>query len=559
MELKRRIKGFVDDVEYYLHGGLERAIDQARLERYSDIITRVIIEENRKLYETTMMIKTARKSDELTTNRATHQNRVAPMAGIVAEKLGLNEKIVAIAAGNHDLGHTPYGHSGEWWLSEIFKDLGIGYRCHNAIGAKRLVYSTDVYDRIIGEIKAFNPQISDSKLEKIRRSLWLVIDPILCHNGESSKRKLMIEPNLDKTEEDFDRELRQCYITEGYDRTLVPATAEGSLLRIVDVISYVGHDTIDGLREGIAEDLDSEHREILAKFGITEEEINLAIAKKNYDGLARRVELVALQDLIENSSKKRIQLSEKMLNLVTELKDKNNSVIVDKVVRPTENEAFPPAIRKLLGTFSNIFKKEKLELDIESLGTNIERIRELREKYKGTPYEKFIIYLCNLNPKDYQFTVEVTEAATRQAIKDELNEALEGKTEFDSDYPLRSRRIQQMASDIETRYPNGMTEDEKEKYVTERISASDEGRKNGLLPRIHRLGIALGANYIETLNDKEFVDLLEATEMLTPEQEADIRIEYNKLTPEQLAEDTRQKGWVKTTAKQAAEDAREAN
>lgn len=554
MGVERKIKGFADDVEYYLHGGLERAIAQARLERYSDIINHVIIEENRKLSGTTMMIKSERKSDELSTNRATHQAKVAALAAIAAEKLGLNERIVDIAAGNHDLGHTPYGHSGEWWLSEILKDIGIGYRCHNAIGAKRLVYSTDLYDRIIEEIKAFNPQISDSKLEKIRRSLWLVIDPILCHNGESSKRKLMVEPNLDKTEADFERELRQCYITEGFDRTLVPGTAEGSLLRIVDVISYVGQDMIDGLREKIIKDLDSEYRQILAGFGITEEEINLAIEKEHYDGLVRSVERVALQDLIENSSKRRIQLSETMLDLVTRLKDKNNREIVDKVVRPTENEAFPQAIRKLLGTFSNIFQQEGLESDIESLGTNIERIRELREKYEGTPYEKFIIYLCNLNPKDYQFTVEVTSAATRQATMDELNEALEGKTEFDNDYPLRSKRIQQMASDIETRYPNGMAEEEKENYVTEWISASDEVGKNGSLSRIHKLGIALGANYIETLNDREFVDLLEATEMLTPEQAADIRIKYNKLTPKELAMDTRQAGWKAIQDRQQQED-----
>lgn len=552
MELKRRIKGFVDDVEYYLHGGLERAIEQARLERYSDIITRVIIEENRKLSETTMMIKTARKSDELTTNRATHQNRVAPMAGIVAEKLGLNEKIVAIAAGNHDLGHTPYGHSGEWWESEIFKDIGMGYRCHNAIGAKRLVYSTDVYDRIIGEIKAFNPQISDSKLEKIRRSLWLVIDPILCHNGESSKRKLMIEPNLNKTEEDFMRELKQCYITEGFDRTLVPGTAEGSLLRIVDVISYVGHDMIDGLREGIIEDLDSEHRGILAKFGITEEEINLAIAKKNYDGLARRVELVALQDLIENSSKKRIQLSEKMLNLVTELKDKNNSVIVDKVVRPTENEVYPIAIRNLLYRFSRIFLEEKLETEMSTLGNNVDKIKELREKYRGTPYENFITYLCNVKPSDYEFTVSTTVEATEQALLDELNEVLEGKVETDERYPLRTNRMQEMARDIGD--VKDMTEDEKREYVKKYIGRSDNGQNRNFIPMPARIGIALGANYIETLNDKEFVKLLETTGMLTPEQAADIQIPYNGLSKEQLAQETSSAGWEDNKAKQRKED-----
>lgn len=552
MELRRKIKGIMDDIKYYLHGGRERAIEQARLAKYSDIIISEIREDNRKLSGTTMMIKTPRKSDELSTNRATHQARVAGIAGIVATKLRLNARIVVDSAENHDLGHTPYGHSGEWWESEIFKDIGMGYRCHNAIGARRLVYSTDLYDRIINKIKAFNPKISESELKKIRSSLWLVIDPILCHNGESSKRKLMVEPNLDKTEEDFERELRQCYITEGYDRTLVPGTAEGSLLRIVDVISYVGQDMIDGLREGIITDLDDEYRLILRGFGIRSEEIDLAIAKKSYDGLARKIETAATQNLIANSRKNRIQMSDRMLNLVTKLKDKNNRAIVDKVVRPTENEVYPIAIRNLLYRFSRIFLEEKLGTEMNTLGNNLDKIKELREKYRGTPYENFITYLCNVTPSDYEFTVSTTVEATGQALLDELNGVLAGKVETDARYPLRTNRMQEMARDIGD--VKDMTEDEKREYVDQYIGRSDNGQNRNFIPMPARIGIALGANYIETLNDKEFVELLENTGMLTPEQSADIRIKYNQLTPEELEMDTRQAGWIAIGKKQEEEE-----
>lgn len=554
MGIKRKIKGFVDDVKYYLHGGIERVMDQKRLERYSEIIFSEIIEENRKLSGTTMMIKGPRKSDELTTNRLTHQNRVAGIAGIAADKLRLNTRIVANAAQNHDIGHTPYGHSMEWWESEIFKDIGMGYRCHNAIGAKRFVYSTELYDRITEKIKAFNPKISEVELKKIRRSLWLVIDPILCHNGESSKRKLMIEPNLKKTEADFEAELRQCYITEGYDRTLVPATSEGSMLRIVDVISYVGQDMIDGLREGIITDLDSEYRQILSGFGITEQEIDLALVKKSYDGLARKIEQVATQDLIENSSKNRMQMSDDMLNLVCKLKDKNNRAIVDKVVRPTENEVYPQATRKLLYTFSKIFVQEDLESVMHELGSDTAKIRELREKYKDTPYENFIIYLCNVTQKDYEFTVETTKAATKQALMDELDEVLNGKVEDDPRYPLRTNRKKEIASDVEREYQNWMIDVEKQEYVTEYMRRNEEVKNHNYIPMSHRIGIALGANYIETLNDREFVELLEATDMLTPEQLADIHVKYKDLSDEELAKDSRQAGWVEIQQKQKEED-----
>lgn len=548
MGLKRKIKGFVEDVKYYLHGGIARAMDQARLAKYSDIIASEIIEENKKLFGTTMMIKTPRKSDEKTTNRMTHQQRVGAIARIAATQLHLNAKIVGVAAENHDLGHTPYGHSGEWWESKIFKDIGMGYRCHNAIGARRLVYSTNLYDRIMDRIKAFNPRISDSELAKIRRSLWLVIDPILCHNGEASKRKLMVEPNLDKTEADFDRELRQCYIEEGYDGKLVPATTEGSLLRICDVISYVGQDMVDGLREGIIKDLDAEHRQILAGFGITGQEIDLALATKSYDRLTRKIEIAATQDLIMNSNKNRIQLSDCMLDLITQLKKKNNTAIVDKAVRPTENEVYPKAIRDLLFEFSRIFLYEKLAIGIIDLGKDPAKINALKEKYKGTPYEGFIIYLCNVTPTDYQFTVETTVDATNQALLDELNDVLQGKIKENAGYPLRIKRMQEMAT--EEGVSKAMTEDEKQKYVKAYIERSDKGQNRNFIPMVARVGIALGANYIETLNDREFVELLEATGMLTPEQAADIRIPYNQLTQEQLAMDTRQEGWRAIQAKQ---------
>lgn len=554
MGLKRRIKGFVDDVKYYLHGGIERVIDQKRLEKYSEIIFSEIIEENRKLSGTTMMIKGPRKSDELTTNRATHQSRVAGIAGIAADKLGLNSRIVAIAAQNHDLGHTPYGHSMEWWISEIFKDIGMGYRCHNAIGTKRLVYSSDLYDRIINKIKAFNPKISEVELKKIRRSLWLVIDPILCHNGESSKRKLMIEPNLKKTEADFEEELRQCYITEGFDRTLVPATAEGSMLRIVDVISYVGQDMIDGLREGIITDLDSEYRQILSGFGITEQEIDLALAKKSYDGLARKIEMVATQDLIENSNKNRMQMSGNMLDLVCRLKDKNNKEIVDKVVRPTENEVFPQATRKLLYKFSRIFVEEDIDSIIHQLGNDTTKIQELREKYKDTPYEPFIIYLCNVTQRDYDFTQETTKQATRQAVMDELNEALAGDIKPDNRYRLRTDRILEMQREVREQYPQGMTEEGKQTYIEKYIMRKVFTANTNFTGPEVRMGMALGANYIETLNDREFVELLEATGMLTPEQLADIHVKYKQLSQEELALDTRQDGWKKIAEMQAEED-----
>lgn len=554
MDIKRKIKGIAKHVQYYLNGGVSRTIDQKRIERYSSIIYSEIVEENRKLSGTTMMIKGPRKSNELTTNRAIHQNKAAGIATIVADKLGMNTRIVEIAARNHDLGHTPYGHSVEWWESEIFKDIGMGYRCHNAIGVRRLIYSAQIYDKIINKISEFYPNLSQNKLDKIRRSLWLVLDPILCHNGESSKRKLMVEPNLNKKESDFQEDLERCYYKEDYDRTLVPATAEGSLFRIVDVISYVAQDMIDGLREGIITNLDEEYREILGQIGITSNEIDLAITKKSYDELAKKIEIIMTKDLIENSSKSTVQFSPEMLHFVCTLKDKNNKEIVDKVVRPTENEKYPKAIRQLLFDFSKIV----LEIGDEVLGEiicgDIEQIQNIQEAYKDTPYSEFITYLCNITKEDYDFTAKMVTDATADATKMELEEALEGKISQDNKFKMRNQRIKEIIKDIKDYYPNGMTKEDEKKYLSHYITKKENIEKSeNFVPMSKRIGIAIGANYIETLNDREFVELLKNANLLTPEELEDIHIKYNQLSREELDMDTRQDKWKEVSLKQRAD------
>jgi len=52
--------------------------------------------------------------------RLTHTLEVAQMARTIARALFLNEDLVEAIALGHDLGHTPFGHSGETALKEIF-------------------------------------------------------------------------------------------------------------------------------------------------------------------------------------------------------------------------------------------------------------------------------------------------------------------------------------------------------------------------------------------------------------------------------------------------------
>ena len=56
--------------------------------------------------------------------RLTHSLEVAQIARGIARNLHLNEDLVEALALSHDLGHTPFGHTGEYVLKRLMKDYG---------------------------------------------------------------------------------------------------------------------------------------------------------------------------------------------------------------------------------------------------------------------------------------------------------------------------------------------------------------------------------------------------------------------------------------------------
>ncbi len=75
--------------------------------------------------------------------RITHTMEVAQIARSVARSLGLNQDLTEAIALAHDLGHTPFGHSGEKVLNEIMKNDG-GFE-HNAQSYRIVTYLEDRY------------------------------------------------------------------------------------------------------------------------------------------------------------------------------------------------------------------------------------------------------------------------------------------------------------------------------------------------------------------------------------------------------------------------------
>lgn len=138
--------------------------------------------------------------------RLTHTLEVTQIARIIARALRLNEDLAEAGALGHDLGHTPFGHAGEFALQQCFSPDFTHYQ-----QSLRVV----------------------EKLEKNGRGLnltWEVRDAIVNHTGDHAA-----------------------------------STLEGMIIKYADRIAYINHDIDDACRAGIltVEDIPAELRAVL--------------------------------------------------------------------------------------------------------------------------------------------------------------------------------------------------------------------------------------------------------------------------------------------------------
>lgn len=521
---------------------IEEALQE--LGQYSSEISSVITDYNRKSCEETMMVKGLRKSCQETTNRKTHQENLANIAARIAKginqkqnqkkEIGINCEIVDIMARNHDIGHTFLGHSGEWWLSNIKEDYGIGYYCHNALGPRELIYTNQIYDEIIDTIKESHPEIGENKLKRIQKSLWLIMEGINSHNGERSESEYKADTS--KTEEDFERENLYCHTKKGFDKTVIPATREAALMRLCDKISYIPYDMVDGLREGFITELNEEYRVVLRALGITDEEIEECQISNHYEKIARKLQTIFINDVIENSTGTVIKMSDEISKLMHELRSINNRQIVDFVVLKEDNETYPPALRKFMNEFGGMILEEGMLSELKEDGISVEKKKELLDKYKGTPYEGFIQYTCNTNPADFAYTTQIIEEATRQSIWDEQEKAREIVQKHEpfrvsEDFQLRDRRIQSYVKYYENRDMSHYTEEEKQQDVETMLQNIKMPSKTSdiHLGMDKRIALEMGAKYLSTLDDIEFMQLLRETGTVNQTQYESLTRKYKDI------------------------------
>ena len=151
------------------------------------------------------------------THRVLHVQLVSKISRTIGKALRLNEDLLEAIALGHDIGHVPYGHQGETMLSNICKEYDLPAFKHNV---QSVHFLDDIEDK-------------DLTIQ--------VLDGILCHNGEVLKAGLKPDRNLGW--DSYDSKIKS--INNGEDP--MPMTLEGCVVRVSDLIAYLGRDLEDAI------------------------------------------------------------------------------------------------------------------------------------------------------------------------------------------------------------------------------------------------------------------------------------------------------------------------
>lgn len=158
------------------------------------------------------------KNDDIT-RRSLHVQLVSRIARTIGRALNLNLDLIEAIALGHDIGHTPFAHCGEVYLNELYHKHTGRFFNHN-------IHSARVLDKIF----------------PLGLSLQ-TLSGIAGHNGEIELAEYRPVPM--NSFEEFEAELEKAYTIKGYANKIQPNTLEGNVVRISDIIAYLGKDRQD--------------------------------------------------------------------------------------------------------------------------------------------------------------------------------------------------------------------------------------------------------------------------------------------------------------------------
>lgn len=300
--------------------------------------------------------------------RSLHVQMVSRIARSIGRCLRLNEDLIEAISIGHDIGHTPCGHTGEAELARLLGERGAGTFMHNAQSVRVL-----------------------QSLEKYGKGLNLtlpVLDGILGHNGE-----------LEAPEYRYDRDglswktleanLEGCMTTPGFDRKVFPSTLEGCVVRVSDIISYLGKDFEDAVALGIVKraDMPADAARVL---GRTNGEIVGALC----------------DDIVENScGRGRLAFSPEVFGAYRAMKDFNCKRIYGCDLLAEQRGKFAKMMTALFGVYL-----EAVERHDETSGVFRDYLRHFPAEYReGTVPARIVADYISLMTDQYflkQFSLE---------------------------------------------------------------------------------------------------------------------------------------------------------
>ena len=288
------------------------------------------------------------KDNDHISKRMIHVQLVSKIARTIGRALNLNEDLIEAIALGHDIGHTPIGHEGEYILDEISqRELNETF-AHNIQSVRHCMYV-------------------EKQGEGLNLSIQ-VLDGIMCHNGEILSNKYVPEK---KTKEEFLREFNNSYTNYKETKTHAPMTLEGCVVRISDIIGYIGRDIEDAIILGKIK-RDEVPTEISSVLGTTNKDIVNTI----------------ILDIVENSmNKPYIKMSEGVYNALFNLKKFNYENIYKKSLTSEEKEYYRTGMNKLFTEYLEAINKEDKTSPIYTMFLNNQNERYLKE----TPNKRKVI------------------------------------------------------------------------------------------------------------------------------------------------------------------------
>ena len=270
-------------------------------------------------------------SNDHVSRRITHVQLVSKIARTIGRALNLNEDLIEAIALGHDIGHTPLGHAGEAILNRLsLKELG-EYFAHNIQGVR-------YYMNVATDGKGLNLTLQ-------------TLDGIMTHNGEMLSP--IYEP-MAKDKEEFLREYNESYKDLEKSKKYRPMTLEGCVVRISDIIGYIGRDIEDAIM------IDRFKRSDIP------ESIRDVLGDNNRD----IVNTIVLDIINESIDKPYIKMSDKVYNALFALKKFNNENIYKYSMTKEELNYYEAGINKLYNIYLDDIKTNNKESDIYKIFLN---------------------------------------------------------------------------------------------------------------------------------------------------------------------------------------------